>query len=72
VNAEFALQLGDGVRQRGRHAMQGAGGGGEAAMTVDGIEYLQQIEGDFHVKKLNDLAKIIRWLLNSTPIMQLS
>lgn len=48
-DAQLVLQLAHGVRQRGGHAMQRAGGGGEAAVTVDGIEYLQQVEGDFHV-----------------------
>ena len=29
--------------------MQGAGGGRETAMAVDGIENVQKIERDFHV-----------------------
>ena len=37
--------------------------GGEAAMAVNGIDYLQQVEGDFHVNKIEqyDLYYSLVW-----------
>jgi hypothetical protein len=48
-DVQIGLQLGDGVRERRRHAMQRGRRGSEAAMALDGVEELQCVEGDFHV-----------------------
>ena len=44
--------------------MQGFSGGRKAAVAVNGIDYLQQVEGDFHVNKIEqyDLYYSLVWL----------
>ncbi len=49
LGTEIVLQFGNGVRQRRGHAMQRRRGGAEAAVQVDGVEHVQQVEADFHV-----------------------
>jgi hypothetical protein len=47
---QVLLQFAHGVGEGGRHPVQGLGGGGEAAVAVDGVQGLQGFQAEFHIQ----------------------
>jgi hypothetical protein len=62
-HVEVVLELLHGIGDRRGHAVQLLGGGGEAALAVDGVQHQQRIQRQTHghSNSLKDSGKIIRY-----------